>query len=135
MLTSHEDMRNLDPKKSVNKLCENVYHIRGVFRIFNGWEWHQILTLFKDCFFSAQLITSKLRNKNMALGNSRGMLLRKIFENLDSKIAILVLFEQLLRSAFYSTKQNQGPSQPGARGAPPPLAEFSPPLRKSRFYQ
>ena len=44
--------------------------------------------------FPAELICSKLKNKNMALGKYGSMLPRKIFENLDTVMAILVFFEQ-----------------------------------------
>ena len=51
---------------------------------------------FLSVFFSGKLILSKLRNKNMALGGSGGMLPRKVFKNLDTVMAILELFEQFL---------------------------------------
>ena len=53
-------------------------------------------------FFSAELIGSKLRNKNMALRGSRVMLPRKFFENLDTVMAVLVLFEQFSRQIFFN---------------------------------
>ena len=69
---------------------------------FTGW--HQIfsLYLFKRSIFSVELIGSKLRNKNMALGGSRVMLPRKFFENLDTVMAVLVLFEQFSRQIFFN---------------------------------
>ena len=67
---------------------------------FTGWNQIFSLHLFKRSFFSAELIGSKLRNKNMALGGPRVMLSRKFFENLDTIMAVLVLFEQFSGQIF-----------------------------------
>ena len=49
--------------------------------------------LFQAYFFPAELILSNLSTKNDSRG-LQGMLPRKIFENLHTVMAILVLFEQ-----------------------------------------
>ena len=48
---------------------------------------------FKDSFFPGELILSNLSNKNDSRG-SGGMIPQKMFENLHTIMAILVLFEQ-----------------------------------------
>ena len=94
-------MKTLDQQKNVSKPFDDVFMSKAYSEFFTGW--HQIfsLHLFKRSFFSAELIGSKLRNKNMALGGSRVMLPRKFFENLDTIMAVLVLFEQFSRQTFY----------------------------------
>ena len=74
------------------------FHIRGVFGNFSG-RGHQIKSLFQAYFFLAELISSYLSNKNDSR-ESGGKLPRKIFENLRTVMAILVLFEQFSGKIF-----------------------------------
>ena len=56
---------------------------------------------FSSVVFSTDLIVSSLNNKSDSRG-SGGMLPRKLFENLRTAMAILVLFEQFLRKVCYN---------------------------------
>ena len=94
MLTKYEDVR---PAKE-RKPFDNVFMSNAHSEFFTGW--HQIFSL--KVFFSAELIRSKLRNKNMALGGSRVMLPRNFFENLVTVMAVFVLFEQFSRQIFFN---------------------------------
>ena len=69
-----------------------MFLVRGVFRNFFRKE-HQIFSLFQAQFFPTELFLSKLSNK-INSGGFGGMIFRKIFENLHTVMAILVLFEQ-----------------------------------------
>ena len=86
--------RHLDPETGVYKPFENVF-MSGVYsEVFLGRR-HQFSSLFKRNFFD-RLNFKQLSNKN-DFRRSGGMFPRKIFENLHTAIAILVLFEQCLR--------------------------------------
>ena len=56
---------------------------------------HQFSSISQEQIFSAKLILSNLSTKNDSIGESGGMLPRKIFENLHTVMAILALFKQL----------------------------------------
>ena len=62
---------------------------------------HQFSSLFQAQFFSAELILSNLSTNNDSRG-SEGMLPWKIFENLYTVMAILVLFIQFLGKACHT---------------------------------
>ena len=88
--------RCLDPKTGVNMPFENVFMSGAYSEIFSGRR-HQFLSFFKRSFFHRLNFKQlSLSNKNESRG-SGGMLPRKIFENLHTAMAILVLFEQFLR--------------------------------------
>ena len=55
---------------------------------------HQILSIFQAYFSPAELILSNLSNKT-TLERSGGMVSRKMFENVHTGMAILVLFEKI----------------------------------------
>ena len=71
-----------------------MFHVRGAFKFFQG-EGTKFRHFFGAQFFPAELILSNLSNKR-TLGGSEGIFPRKIFENLLTVMAILVLFEQFL---------------------------------------
>ena len=67
----------------------------GVYsEIFSG-RGHQFSSISQEQFFSAKLIVSNLSTKNESIGESRGILPLKIFENLHTVMAILAFFKQL----------------------------------------
>ena len=72
---------------------------KGVFRIFlRGW--HQTLTFLSVVFFG--IVNLKLiEEQNNGSRESEGMLLQKMFENLDTVMAILVLYQQFLRQILF----------------------------------
>ena len=76
-----------------------MFHVRGVFRMFFR-EGVPIFVTFLSAVFSAELISSKLSNKNDSRG-SGGMLPREIFENLHTLMAILVSFKQVFENACH----------------------------------
>ena len=82
--------RTFGPGKECNKLFENVLCKERIHNFFQGWKG----------FFPAELLRGKSRNKNSSRG-VRGTIPRKFFENLDSVIAILVLFVQFLRKMLF----------------------------------
>ena len=75
-----------------------MFRVRGVFRIFFR-EGAPISVIFSSNF-SAELFLRNVSSKNDSRG-SGGMLPLKIFENLHTEIAILVLFEQFLRKVCH----------------------------------
>ena len=85
--------RRLDPETGVNKLFENVSCQERISNFFR--KWAPISVTFSSVVFSAELISSNLSTKNDSRG-VRGHAPRKIFENLHTVMAILVLFKQFL---------------------------------------
>ena len=75
----------------VNKPFENVLCQGRIQNVSHGG-CAKFRHVFK-CFFLAELVLSNLSNKDDFRG-SEGMLPRKIFENLHTEMAVLVLFEQ-----------------------------------------
>ena len=69
-----------------------MFHVSGTLRIFFWERAPNFVTFFKLVFFSAQLIISNLSDKRTLRG-SGSILLRKIFENLHTVMAILMLCE------------------------------------------
>ena len=67
----------------------------GAYSEFFSGRGHQISSLFQAQSFSGRVILSNLSNKNDFRG-SGGMLPREIFENLDTVMVILALFEEFL---------------------------------------
>ena len=86
--------RRLNSETGVNKSFENSSCQGRIQKFFEG-ETSIFVSLFKR-IFPEELFLSNLSAKNDSRG-SRGMLLRKIFENLHTAMAILVHFEQFLR--------------------------------------
>ena len=82
----------LDPETGVNKPFENVSCQGRIQNIFQGGGTN-CRYFFKRSFFRQSY--SNLSTKT-TLGGSGGMLPRKIFENLHTVMAILVLFKQFL---------------------------------------
>ena len=76
-----------------------MFHVRSVFRNFLREE-ASIFVTFSSVFFPAELFLSNLNAKNDSKG-SGGMLPWKIFKNLQTAMAILVLFEQFLRKVYH----------------------------------
>ena len=72
-------------------------------KIFFGGE-HQILAFLSVDFFQQNwwIFPAELETKT-TLGRSGGKLLRKIFKNLRSVMAILILFEQIFRSILFKS--------------------------------
>ena len=70
-----------------------MFHIRGVSKNFFKEEVSNFVTFSSIVFFPAELSSSNLSNKNDSRG-VRGHVPLKIFENLHTVMAILVLFEQ-----------------------------------------
>ena len=77
-----------------------MFRVKGVIRNFLRKEASIFVTFFKRIFFPAELFLSNLSAKNDSRG-AEGMLPQKIFENLHTAMAILVLFEQFLRKVCY----------------------------------
>ena len=71
---------------------ENV-SFQGRFEIFFQGGGTNFCHFFPAQFFPAELILRNLSNK-ITLGESGGMLPRKLFKNLRTAMVILVLFEQ-----------------------------------------
>ena len=92
MLTECKGIRCLDPEKGVNKLFENVSR-KG--RIQNFVQGRGKTTHF-DIFFRQGYFEANRETKTV-LRKYEGMLPRQFFENLRRAMAILGLFEQLLR--------------------------------------
>ena len=69
-----------------------MFHVRGALKFLFSERAPNFVT-FSSAFFPAELIISNLSNKR-TLGGSWAMLPRKNFENLQTLITILVLFEQ-----------------------------------------
>ena len=69
-----------------------MFHVTRAFTNFSG-RGHQISHFFKRSFFTAANF-KRLKWQKTTVGGSGGMLPRKMFENLHTVIAILVLFEQ-----------------------------------------
>ena len=65
----------------------------GAYSEFFSGRGTKFRHFFKRSFFPADSFLSNISNKN-DLGESGGELPRKIFENLDTVMAILALFEQ-----------------------------------------
>ena len=86
--------RRLDTVTGVNKPFENV-SCQGPLQHFFRMR-APIFVTFSSVVFSAKLILSNLGTKTTP-GGSDSLLPRKIYENLHTVMAILVLFEQFLR--------------------------------------
>ena len=65
----------------------------GAYSEFFSGKGHQVSSLFQGQFFPGRVISSNVSNKNDFRG-VRGMVPRKIFENLHTVMVILALFEQ-----------------------------------------
>ena len=71
-----------------------MFHVCGLFRgIFR--EGALNFDIFSSVVFCGRIILNHIENKKGS-GGFGGMLLRKIFKNLHTVVAILVLFEQFL---------------------------------------
>ena len=95
MLTKYKDVR---PKMRHKKPFEKCFHVCGVFRNFFR-EGAPNFDILSNLGFSGSIILKHIKNEKSS-GGSGSMLPRKIFENLHTVVAILVLFEQFL-SKFY----------------------------------
>ena len=91
MLTKCKDVR---PKKDVKGILQNVF-MSAAYSKFFSVKGHQIFTYIKR-IFCGRIILNHIENKK-GCGGSGGVLPRKIFKNLRTVVAILVLFEQFLR--------------------------------------
>ena len=89
--------RRLDPETGVNKPFENVSGKRRIFKIFFR-EVVPILVIFFNAAFFDRVNFKQRKYQNDSRG-VWGMLPRKIFENLHTVMAILVLFKQFLGKA------------------------------------
>ena len=92
MLTKHKDVR---PQKDVKGLLKNVF-MSAAYSEFFSVRGHRIFTYFQAHFFPEELLGSILRIKK-AVEGSGGVLSQKTLKNLQTVVAILVLFEQSLR--------------------------------------
>ena len=94
IMTSHLTVRCIQERI---KPFENV-SCQGVCRIFFR-EGAPIFVTFSSVVFSADLILSNLRTKNDFRG-IRGHAYQKIFENLHTAMAILVLFSTIFKESL-----------------------------------
>ena len=91
MLTKYKDVK---PKIGVKSPLKKFSYLQRIQEIFSG-RGYQIRHIFKSVFFSGRAILKNIDNKKGTRG-SAGLLPRKMFENLHTAVAILVLFEQFL---------------------------------------
>ena len=91
-----------------------MFHVRGEFRIFFRRVAPNFVTFSSLYFVLAELILSNLCNKYDS-GGPGGMLPRKIFENLITAMAIVVLFQHFsgkVRSYFWPLTLSAAPNRP-----------------------
>ena len=98
MLTKCKNV--LDPETGANKIFENSFMSGAYSEIFSGRE-HQFSSFFKRSFFRQINLSNLSSVTKPTLGEFDGMLPRKIFENLHTAMAILVLFELFLRKVCH----------------------------------
>ena len=81
--------RRLDPKTGVNKPFEKVFLSGRIQNFFQGRA-----PIFVTSSVDLHLILNNLSSKNDSRRGYGSMFLRKIFKNLHTAMAILMLFEQ-----------------------------------------
>ena len=91
MLTKYKEIR---PKKDVKSPLKNVFMSAAYSEIFSGMV-HQNFDIFSSAVFFGRIILKHLENQK-GFRRSGGMLHQKIFENLHTAVAILILFKQFL---------------------------------------